>query len=60
MKFTYCDINNKTFTDDINLLFPGFAEREVLAVMSPMTMMPSSAQAMPCWLPRKPVQRSTW
>ena len=35
MKFTYCDINTKTFTDDINLLFPGFGEKEVLAVMSP-------------------------
>lgn len=35
MKFTYCDIDAKTFTDDINLLFPGFGEKEVLAVMSP-------------------------
>lgn len=35
MKFTYCDINTKTLTDDINLLFPGFGGREVLAVMSP-------------------------
>ena len=35
MKFTYCDIDTKTFSDDINLLFPGFGEKEVLAVMSP-------------------------
>lgn len=35
MKFTYCDINTKTFTDDINLLFPCFGKNEVLAVMSP-------------------------
>jgi len=35
MQFTYCDINTKTFTDDINLLFPGFGKNEVLAVMSP-------------------------
>ena len=35
MKFTYCDINTKTFTDDISLLFPGFGDKEVLAVMSP-------------------------
>ena len=35
MKFTYCDINTKTFTNDINLLFPGFGDNEVLAVMSP-------------------------
>ena len=35
MTFTYCDINTRTFTDDINLLFPGFGEKEVLAVMSP-------------------------
>lgn len=35
MKFTYCNIDTKTFTDDVNLLFPGFGEKEVLAVMSP-------------------------
>ena len=35
MQFTYCDINNKTFTEDINLLFPNFSKNEVLAVMSP-------------------------
>ena len=35
MNFTYCDINNKTFTDDINLLFPGWSSNEVLTVMSP-------------------------
>lgn len=35
MQFTYCDINHKTFTEDINLLFPNFGKNEVLAVMSP-------------------------
>ncbi len=35
MKFTYCDVNTKAVTEDINLLFPGFSKDEVLVVMSP-------------------------
>ena len=35
MKFTYCDLNKKTVTNDINDIFPGFGKNEVLAVMSP-------------------------
>ncbi len=35
MKFTYCDLNKKTVTNDINDIFPGFGKDEVLAVMSP-------------------------
>ena len=35
MRFTYCDTNTKTVSQDIDLLFPGFGKDEVLVVMSP-------------------------
>ena len=35
MDFKYYDVDRKTVSQDINDLFPGFAENEVLAVMSP-------------------------
>ena len=35
MNFTYCNIDTKQVTEDINTLFPTFGENEVLAVMSP-------------------------
>ena len=35
MKFTYCDVNTKKVSGNIDLLFPGFGTDEVLAVMSP-------------------------
>lgn len=35
MKFTYCDTNAKTVSNDIDLLFPDFGKDEVLVIMSP-------------------------
>lgn len=35
MKFSYCNLNNPSLTQDINVLFPNFGKDEVLAVMSP-------------------------
>ena len=35
MKFTYCDTNTGAVSGNIDLIFPGFGEKEVLAVMSP-------------------------
>ena len=35
MKFTYCNTDTKAVSKDIGVLFPGFGENEVLAVMSP-------------------------
>lgn len=35
MKYTYCNIDTNTVTNDINILFPGFGKDEVLLVMSP-------------------------
>ncbi len=35
MKYTYYDTNTGKKTTDINTIFPGFGENEVLAVMSP-------------------------
>ena len=35
MRFTYCDTNTKTVSQDIDLLFPSFGKDEVLVVMSP-------------------------
>ena len=35
MEFKYYDVDRKTVSQDINDLFPGFGENEVLAVMSP-------------------------
>lgn len=35
MKFTYCDTNTGTVSGNIDLIFPGFGENEVLTVMSP-------------------------
>lgn len=35
MKFQYCSIDKNEVSCDINAIFPGFGDREVLAVMSP-------------------------
>lgn len=35
MRFTYCDTDTKQVTSNIDLLFPGFGQDEVLVVMSP-------------------------
>ena len=35
MKFNYYDVNKKTVSENIDTIFPGFGENEVLAVMSP-------------------------
>lgn len=35
MKFTYCDVNTRQVSQNIDLLFPGFGADEVLTVMSP-------------------------
>lgn len=35
MKFTYCNTDTDCVSGDIDLLFPDFGEKEVLAVMSP-------------------------
>ena len=35
MSFKYYNVNERTVSDDINVIFPNFGENEVLAVMSP-------------------------
>ena len=35
MKYTYCDLDRKTVSPDINALFPGWEDDEVLLVASP-------------------------
>jgi len=35
VKFTYCNTDTNRVSDDLDVLFPGFGENEVLAVMSP-------------------------
>ena len=35
MKYTYFDVNNHSYANNINSLFPDFAENEVLLVISP-------------------------